>query len=435
MRRTSSGRVTFAISSFLLASASVRHAAAEITLVKTDGWQVSTSGRMNAFFSYGWGDGNPIAHTCPAAAVGCVAENIPVGAGLDPGVYGRPGPMLADGTQTQGTFNMMRVRSGFVPNVLSFKIRREITSNVNLEMVATLWATIDTENLRKTNVPFVYMQEGYGRLNAPWGSVTAGRSLDLFSRGATEADFLYGHGYGLGFAGAIDNHGPTNGLIGFGVIAAFFAPGIVYATPSLAGLQLTAGIYDPAPLQGGYEATGAARPEGELTYDLEAGIFKMHLFVNGEYQKVYRTSSTENATSVGAGYGGRFEVSHFHLGVAGHHGKGLGLHYALEASAVSISQDYQLRTFDGYSLMAQYALGPVDLNAGYGISQVALLPSDKADPSVGVPRDEQGYYGAIVFHYSPNYHLDIDYFRGHTEWRFGQKQDVNFLNAGITATW
>jgi hypothetical protein len=296
-------------------------------------------------------------------------------------------------------------------------------------------AQIESANLRKTERPLASMQEGYGRLNTPYGSVTAGRSLDLFSRGATENDFLYGHGYGLGFGGEIDNIGPSNGMIGFGVLAAFFAPGIVYASPSLGGLQLTAGIYDPAPLPGGYEATRAVRPEGELTYDMKSGIFKLHLFANGEWQKVYKQSSPEHATSLGVGYGGRFEVGNFHLGAAGHYGKGLGLHYALESSAVSVSQNFELRTFDGYSVIAQYAAGPFDINAGYGISRVFLLASDKADPTVGVPRDEQGYFGALVYHYTPNYHLDLDYFRGRTNWRFGQKQDVNFLNAGITATW
>ncbi|HVY31014.1 MAG TPA: porin [Polyangiaceae bacterium] len=416
-----------AVAGFVFIAAATKPAAAEVVLVKADGWKVATSGRANAFFSYAFGDTNPVAHP---------GENIPLGAGLNTGNFGNPGGMNADGTLKQGKFSTMRMRSGFVPNVLSLNISHQVNDAVTLDIQTTLWATIETENLRKTTPPTTYLQEGFARLKGPLGTIIAGRSLDLFSRGATEADFMYGHGYGLGWGGQIDNYGPANGLIGFGVIASFFAPGIVYATPSLGGLQLTAGVYDPAPLPGGYEKVSSARPEAELTYDLAAGSFKMHLFANGEYQKVYKQSSEDSATSMGVGYGGRFEVGPVHLAAVGHYGKGLGLHYALESSAVSVSQNFELRSFDGYAVMAQYVIGNVvDLNAGYGISRVFMLDSDKADPTIGLPRNEQGYYAGIVYHYTPNYHVDLDYFRGHTEWRFGQKQDVNFVNFGLTATW
>ena len=427
MRINLSGRAGAKAAALAFIALSSRQALAEVTLAKADGWEVGTSGRLGAFFSYGFGDTNPIEHP---------GEHIPLGAGLNTGAYGSPGGTNPDGTFKQGTFGVMRLRSGFVPNVLSLRVKRQINEANSLEMVASIWATIETENARKTAPPITYLQEGYGRLSGPWGSVLAGRSLDLFSRGATEMDFMYGHGYGLGFGGEVDNYGPANGMIGFGVLAAFFAPGIVYATPSLGGLQLTAGIYDPAPLPGGFEQIRSARPEAELTYELQSGSFKMHLFGNGEFQKVYKTSSDQNASSLGVGYGGRFEVGAFHIGAAGHYGKGLGLHYALESNAVSVSPNYELRTFDGYSVMAQYVVGgKVDLNAGWGISRVKLLDSDKADPTIGIPRDEQGYSAGVVYHYTPNYHVDLDYFRGRANWRFGQKQDLNFLNVGFTATW
>ena len=66
----------------------------------------------------------------------------------------------------------------------------------------------------------------------------------------------------------------------------------------------------PAPLPGGYEATRSARPEAELTYDAQpvTGFMKVHLFANGEYQKVYKQSSDDSAESLGIGYGGRLAV-------------------------------------------------------------------------------------------------------------------------------
>jgi hypothetical protein len=426
MRKFGLGRVALAAAVFSFVSVHARSASAEVVLAKADGWEIVTSGRANAFFSYSFGDGNPVAHE---------GENIPLGAGLNTSFFGSPGGVNPDGTFKQATFTSMRVRSGFVPNVLALSLRRQLNDNTKLEMAMSIWATIETESMRKTSAPITYLQEGYGRVTGPWGSVLAGRALDLFSRGATETDFLYGHGYGLGFGGQIDNYGPSNGMIGFGVIAAFFAPGIVYTTPSLGGVKLTAGIYDPAPLPGGYEQARSARPEAELTYDLQAGSFKLHLFGNGEFQKVYKQSSDDNATSLGVGYGARVEIGNFHIGGAGHYGKGLGLHYALESSAVSVNQNFELRKFDGYSAIAQYVAGPVDINAGWGISRVKMLDSDKADPTVGVPLDETGYFGALVYHVTPNYHLDLDVFHGRANWRFGQKQDFTFINAGAVVTW
>ena len=122
-------------------------------------------------------------------------------------------------------------------------------------------------------------------------------------------------------------------------------------------------------------------------------------------------------------------------GASGHYGKGLGLHYALESSSVSVSPQFELRSFDGYSLLLQYVLGRFDLNAGGGISRVFMLDSDKANAAISVPRYEAAYYAGVVCHYTPNYHVDIDYLRANTRWRFGEKQDVNFLNFGLTATW
>src|SRR5260221_11772920 len=54
-----------------------RSAEAEVTLAKVNDWEVFTQGRVNAFFSYGWGDANPVLNP------NIPAESIPVGGGLN----------------------------------------------------------------------------------------------------------------------------------------------------------------------------------------------------------------------------------------------------------------------------------------------------------------------------------------------------------------
>lgn len=418
--------------------------AAEVTVMKGNDWEFYTTGRINGFASYGFGDANPIASPLDPN------EQIVRGGGLDVGVDSMP-KMDANGNVVQGTFQSMRIRSGFVPNVLSFGLRRKLTDYTTMTVHVSIWATIDSEAQRKTRQIDLSGQEGWVSVGGPWGTVLVGRALDLFSRGATQNDFLYLHGYGVGFAGNIDSHGPTSGFLGYGVLAAFFSPGITYATPSSFPLQLTVGVYDPTPLPGGYEATRYVRPEAELTYDLERGPFKMHLFGNGQYQNVYRTGLNDSVNSYGVGYGGRFEVGPVHLGLAGHWGKGLGLFYALASDQVSVSNSFELRTFDGYSAIAQYAFGHFDLNAGFGISRVFLLDSDKdpvANPlstQTSVFKYQVGYAAAFVYHIRDYLHFDLDVFRGDARW-FGapsvlnaggsaEKQTYTFVNTGLIATW
>jgi hypothetical protein len=131
---------------------------------------------------------------------------------------------------------------------------------------------VETEARRKYREVFPDVREGYLRLEGPWGALVVGRALTLFSRGATEIDFLYGHGYGVGNPAGFDNHGPAGGHVGFGVLASGFGAGVAYATPSLGGLQLTVGYYDPNTLAGlSWERTKWGRPEAELTYDVGGG--------------------------------------------------------------------------------------------------------------------------------------------------------------------
>jgi len=407
-----------------------RTARAEVAIVKTDGWELYTQGRVNAFLSYGWGDAIPIARD---------GEVIPAGGGLNTGNDTTPPPPGPNGmppTGAQSTFRSMRVRSGFVPNQLGFGLRRNESDDLTISAYIGIWATIESEAQRKATPVQADAREGYLKIDSKrYGTLTAGKALELFSRGAVANDFLYHDGYGLGFPGNVDNTGPTNGMIGFGVLAAFFSPGVVYTTPALGGLKLSLGVYDPVTIAGAWEATRDIRPESELTYDLTSGAMKLHLFVNGGAQRLYRPADTRTATMAGVGYGGRLEVGQFRLGVAGHYGKGLGLSYALEDTNTTFDQNFNLRTFDGYSALAQLLLGRFDLNLGAGISRVFLLDAERADTTSSLIKNQLGMSAALVFHRTEHLHFSLDYFRGQFTWYLGEKQNVNFVSAGVTATW
>jgi hypothetical protein len=374
-----------------------------------------------------------------------------------------------DPTQ-QGTISAMRIRSGMIPNVMTLGFRTRFGQETTLKAQVSLWGTIESplnDSLagrgqfprpggRSVSVRADF-REAYLQLEGPWGGVTAGRFLGLFSRGSTQMDFLYGHGYGVGFpgvivanyvAGSVSMPGPVGGMAGFGVLSPAYAAGITYSTPSLSGIQLTAGLFEPAQLDGaGWNTNRIARPEGELTYDLAAGTFKMHLFGNGAYQKLYIGGTTQDTTTWGAGYGGRVEIGPVHIGAAGHVGTGVGLFYAFDASGTSSSkgtddagmllapgiQPFELRKFSGVSVLAQVVAGPFDINAGFGQTQVQQTAADKIWVD-SVLKSQTGISAGVVYHVMESFHLDVDFMNTSFQWYGGEKQKVNFLNAGAVVT-
>ncbi|MDP8998901.1 MAG: hypothetical protein M3O46_02190 [Myxococcota bacterium] len=428
LRRSGQLKVSIVLSVLAVGLSLSRSVRAEVSIIKTDAWELYTEGRVNAFFSYGFGDANPQEQP---------GEHIPLGGGLNTGNDDIPkiGP---DGMPLpgQGTFQSMRLRSGFIPNVFAVGLRRTLSEDTTVSAYIAIWATIESSNQRKAVPVYADARQGYLKIASQrWGTLTAGRALDLFSRGATQNDFLYGHGYGLGYPGNIDDTGPTNGLIGFGVLAAFFTPGIMYETPSLGGFQLALGIYDPTLLVGAYGATREARPEAELMYDFASGPLKAHLFANGAFQNFYNVATNVSAAAYGAGYGGRIEVGPVHLGVAGHYGKGLGMNYAFEGGAVAVSQSLAFRWFDGYSAFAQVVANHFDFNAGWGISRTFPLDEDKmTGANISVPQQWAASAG-VVYHATDYLHFDVDYVHAHTNWTLGERQVMNFINTGITVTW
>jgi len=248
-------------------------AQAEVSLIKpADNWEVYTSGRVSAFAEYINGQG------LPKGTVPVVGQDGIFHAPTNEGIQFDPAALNPDGKTSA-----FRVRSGFLANILTLGVRNHLTPNTTITAQTSIWATIESQGERTydRNVPDV--REGFVKVDGPGGTLVAGRALSLFGRGATEIDFLYGHGYGVGAPQGFNDRGPTAGHIGFGVLANLFAAGIAYATPSFNGLQLTVGYYDPAQLVGvTYRRTKLGRPEATATFDTNLGeTGKLHLFVPG----------------------------------------------------------------------------------------------------------------------------------------------------------
>ena len=448
-------------------------AKAEKTLVKTDKFEIFTDGRAGGFLSWVYGDGKPRAHQVvgvdpvtgePTSAGGW---NI-LGGELDAPVEAElsDDPVLAEaGIEKQGTINMMRLRSGFIGNSLGFGVRYSLTETTTATAYLQFWTFVESPNRNKGNPNPADLKQGYAQIEGPFGKFIAGRARALFSRGATDINYKYAHAYAVGFPAALDSNGPTRGMIGFGVMGSGWSGTLQYATPELAGFQLTAGLMDPIQNQAArFTRTKYPRPEAELRYNLEFGRSGLiEPFVNGAYQRLYRDGYCDpnappdpvartdpgfcDTQAYGVGYGARFEYGPVHLGFAGHLGDGLGLTRALEVSTASTDLSDHLRHFDGYYVQSQVVLGNFDLFAGAGMVRVFLTEDDKArriedplNPGVTMPeysliKNQIGVNAGVVYHWTDSVHFALDYFRAELNWYLGEQQVIHATNGGMTVTW
>jgi hypothetical protein len=397
------------------------------------GWKVSFNGRVNAFYSYGWGNQ--------------LVSNTPEGAPL---VEGSGVGLNDNQTDANGNFHTGRIRNGFVPNVFSVDISRNLTDTTTMLAHLALWSDIET-NLSVYIQAQTYMQEGYLRLEGPWGQFTAGRQLALFSRGAVDIDFLYAHGNGLGWPCNFNFIYATCGQIGFGVLFPFFRPGFMYTTPSLGGLTLTAAAFDPAILAGKWERVVMPTLQAEAAFTTKiggTGLFK--LFVSGLFQRLSAKRDFPNLVNKhvdqeGVAGGMRLEIGPMRLGLAGHYGKGLGFYYAQEnsgaaaynatnlADPVDAARDGDLRTFRGFYGQLAGFFGPFMLAAGAGVSQLIPLAWETGAALPPLPKQNLGINGVFNYFISDNLIFDIDFFRAQFTWYATTfTQNVNAVNTGIT---
>jgi hypothetical protein len=92
-------------------------------------------------------------------------------------------------------------------------------------------------------------------------------------------------------------------------------------------------------------------------------------------------------------------------------------------------------------------LGKLQLAAGAGVAAADQLTSDRINANLSVIHQQIGVSAAIYYHLTDAVVLGLDYFRFMARWYGaprsttdftllpGEKQDLNFINAGVTYHW
>lgn len=442
---------TFACLGLLLPALAVsRSASAEVTLVEKDGWRFSFDGRVNAFLSVGIGDDFPAATPNPATPG---MNHTVMGSAKGPGAPD-VGWLSSEVADANNKYFAMRVRSGMVGNVLGFGISRNVTDTTSVKGYVAIWSTIETLGRDKWAPVLPEAREGYFNVTGPWGSATVGRTFGWFGRMSTEIDMQYGHTYGVGLP-CTDEKGPACGHIGTGVAYPGYSAGFAYSTPSLGGLKLNVGLYDPIVFAPDWKRATLLRPEGAVTFETKLGGSGMlKVGVEGLYQPLARLNEDDpmnlkdEKTSVwGASGGARLEVGPVRIGAAAFRGKGIGMTYALQKTSVTLNPTtHEIRTFTGVYGQAAVMVGKVHVAAGGGLAAADQLGSDRINTELSVIHRQIGVSAALYYHMTDSMVFGLDYFRFMARWYGapragdlvllqGEKQDLNFINAGLTYHW
>lgn len=465
-------------------------ASAEVTLVEKDGWTFYANGRVGAFLSVAAGDDFPDPTAPVASAPGAGAANPPHQVAGNPGVgaFGWGSNYQRD---TKGKVFATRVRSGSVSNVLGFGLKRAIDKTTFINGYIAIWAPVESIGRDKWRPVDADVREGYFQIEGNFGAVTGGRVKPIFGRTSYEVDQLYGHGYGVGYP-CIDEAGPTCGQVGLGAIDPGYAAGFFYSTPSLGGLKLHAGAFDPVrfhespSLEGGvpYEKVPLLRPEGALTFDMAFGSTgKLKLGVEGAFQSVSAIADedsdknpatpdvpVETSKSIwGVSAGARLEAGPARIGGAVFHGKGTGIHNTFDPSDISggpaLEQvggalvlqpaHAEIRSFTGFHVQVAGVFGKVEVGVGGGIAMIGRIASDSRNFNLSAPKQQMGVGAHVNYALTENFVLGLDYMRMMARWNgapaavlnmagepalngqvlAAEKQDLNFVNAGVTFRW
>lgn len=463
LRYSNGARLGLCVATCLLAS---RVAHAEVELADKDGWTFSFDGRVNSFVSGGFGDGLPEATRVPGALPTDPPHHTVMGESSSAGL-GVPNagwnPNYGQ-TDVNNNFVNIRVRSGMYGNILGFGIARKVNDTTTIKGYISIWSTVESLAQDKWAPVVPEAREGHLTVTGNWGSVRVGRQLGWVGRQSYEIDTAYGHGFGVGLP-CTDALGPACGHIGTGAIFPGYGAAVVYSTPSLGGLRIHAGAYDPSVYgAGSWTHAEWLRPEGSITFDRPIGeTARIKFGVEGFWQQMARSvtdpttmSDLKETTSVwGASGGLRVEAGPIRLGLSGFRGKGLGLFYTLQRSNAVADpvedQTHAIRMFTGFYAQSALVFGRLRLAGGFGMSTVDQTANDKINSMLSVIRYQRGISGGIFYNATDSIVLGFDYFNFAAGWwgaptvdpttmtvngkLAGEKQLINFASAGVTYYW
>lgn len=252
------------------------------------------------------------------------------------------------------------IKMGFLPNTIGFNFSKEV-GDLTMGGRSSFWSTIN-DSLQSPTDTAIDVRQLYATVDGSFGQVLIGKDFGLYARNNIFLDEIL---MGFGSPGA-----PTG--VSFGNIRSGYpypnpSAQITYRSPDMGGLNVAAGILEPANTTPGAQSEQSApRIEAELTYSADLSGVALTGWVNGRSQK--SENATTSISSTGVGYGVRAAVAGLSVTASGFNSEG-DIPVLITDANLTTEEDAS-----GYLLQGSYTLGSNRFVLSYGETE-----SDQAD--------------------------------------------------------
>jgi len=376
---------------------------AQLIMTMSNGWSLSFSGNVNAFWVFTARDSGPLGRSVSNSSI----------------------------------------RTGLLPAFANFDAKGK---EAGLDIGVHFGFAPEIQNGGNAHDQFgtqIDMREVYLTVGSPkWGQILAGRELGLFSRQNILNDMtLFGVGAvgpGLEQAG-----GTTLGRIGYGYLYANFNAQVTYSSIGKKPFQFNVGLFQPSVIPGRYSVTSMPRLEAEVTLKPKmSGRTKLLVWGGVEWQTLKRSPAIDSsATAAGGTVGVRVDMSQLAVVASYYMGSGIGgtgIGGALVNSidgfgfqSGAFANDGSGRKFDGGYLQATYTANKkTTAGVSWGYSREKFAGTGSTDASAGVVAQWSAFTGGIYHQWTKSTKLVAEYTREVNHRAFNQA-NVGVIAAGV----
>jgi len=217
------------------------------------------------------------------------------------------------------------------------------------------------------------MREVFFNVDGGFGTISVGRTLSLFSRGAILNDMTL---FGVGAIGSIDGGGTTLGRIGHGYTYAEFNTRFAWKSPDMSGFTIEAGIFDPSEGSGGNVAnfeTDTPQFQVAANYSTSFDGGSVAVWADGIYQEMTGRntggfSTTGEVKTHGVSLGININAGALGLVASMYDGEALGSVRQVDTNSYQCTATQcQEAEADGYYIQATYTFnGKTKVGLSYG---------------------------------------------------------------------
>ena len=267
MKQFTKTKLAAAVGTATMAMALAAPAGAAVVVGGDNGWEISFSGNVNAFYQH-------INCDTGCSSAGGGEDSSRVTSGFLPAFF----TFSAKSPTVNGLTGSARF--SFAPTIQTAKQHTDLAGAgpAGIGGSGIEGATIDT-------------REVVADISGSFGTISYGRTLSHFGRQAILKDMtLFGVGGMHGGLSVTDSGVVTTGRVGLGYVYPNFESRLAWTSPNMNGFGLSVGIYDPAEPSLGAAPnqleTDVPRFEGEVMYTTAYTNGAASIWVDGTWQEV-----------------------------------------------------------------------------------------------------------------------------------------------------